>query len=93
MWAQVLAILFVIGLLIGTLVLLRRNGLAQWATPLRSSSRTREIQVRERVALGPQHALVLVEVRDQTFLIGLSPSGCEKIQVLGPPAASPGSEF
>jgi flagellar biogenesis protein FliO len=94
MWPQLLAIVLVLGLLIGSLVLLRRKGIAQWSVPLRNSGRAREIRVRERVALGPQHVLVLVDVRENTFLIGLSPSGCNKIEVLGRgPSGPPETEF
>ena len=80
MWQQILAICLVLGLLLATLALLRRKGLAQFPAALRSSSaRPREMQVIERIALGPQHSLHLVHVRDSVFLIGVGPSGCSKI--------------
>ena len=77
---QIVAISLVLGLLVGTLTLLRRRGLAQFSPRLRlRSSRPKEIQVIERVSLSPQHSLHLVNVRDDVFLIGTSPSGCNKI--------------
>ncbi len=63
-----------------TLTLLRKRGLAQFSPRLRLGvSRPKEIRVIERVALSPQHSLHLVNVRDDVFLIGVSPSGCNKI--------------
>jgi flagellar biosynthetic protein FliO len=83
MWQQILAVLLVLGLLIGTLVLLRRKGIAQFSAPLGGmAAKTRQMRVVERLPLGPQHALVLVKVRNNTFLIGLSPHGCNKLDVL-----------
>lgn len=77
---QIVAILLVLGLLVGTLTLLRKRGLAQFSPRLHlRSSRSKEIQVIERVSLSPQHSLHLVNVRDDLFLIGTSPTGCNKI--------------
>ena len=83
MWQQILAVLLVFALLIGTLFLLRRKGIAQFSAPLGTmAGKARQMRVVERLALGPQHALVLVSIRNSTFLIGLSPSGCSKLDVL-----------
>jgi flagellar biosynthetic protein FliO len=80
MLQQILAILLVLALLAGTLFLLRRKGLAQFPAALpKVPGRTRQIQVLDRVALTPQHSLHLVEVRDEVFLIGVSPGGCNRI--------------
>ena len=85
MWQQFLAILLVFALLIGTLVLLRRKGIAQFSAPLGAiGSKSRQMRVVERLPLGPQHALVLVNVRNSTLLIALSPHGCSKLDVLTP---------
>ena len=37
----------------------------------------RRLQVVERVALGPQHALALVSVDGKTMLVGTGPGVCE----------------
>ena len=77
---QIVAILLVLGLLVGTLTLLRKRGLAQFSARLRlGASRPKEIRVIERISLSPQHSLHLVNVRDDVFLIGVSPSGCSRI--------------
>jgi flagellar biogenesis protein FliO len=81
---QILSILLVLGLLTATLVLLRRRGLAQFSVPfVRASSRPKEMQVLERIGLSPQHSLHLVQVRSSVILIGLSPSGCNRIATFG----------
>jgi len=81
---QILAILLVLGLLIATLAFLRRRGLARFPVPFaRSSSRSKEMQVLERICLSPQHSLHLVRVRSSVILIGLSPSGCNRIAAFG----------
>lgn len=88
MWEQILAVLLVLALLLGTLTLLRRKGIAQFSTPLAGmAAKSRQMRVIERLALGPQHSLVLVSVGNSTLLIGLSPSGCNKLDVL--PASNP----
>ncbi len=80
MLSQFAAILLVLGLLIGTLTLLRRKGFAQFsAGAVRRGGRPREMQVVEKIGLSPQHSLHLVNVRDEVFLIGVSPSGCNRI--------------
>ncbi len=80
MLQQILAILLVLGLLMGMLYLLRRRGLAQFSGKLaRGGSRPKQMQVLERIALSPQHSLHLVSVRSAVFLIGVSPSGCNKV--------------
>lgn len=77
---QIVAILLVLGLLMGTLTMLRKRGLAQFSPRLHlGASRSKEIRVIERIALSPQHSLHLINVRDDVFLIGVSPSGCNKI--------------
>jgi flagellar biogenesis protein FliO len=83
MLQQIFAILLVLGLLVATLALLRKRGLAQFSSPFgRVSNRSKEICVLERIGLDAQHALFLVNVRQETFLIGTSPSGCNRIATL-----------
>ncbi len=83
MLQQILAIFLVLGLLVGTLALLRRRGFAQFTTGLpRVANRQKQMHVLERISLGPQHSLVLVDVKESVFLIGVSPSGCNRIATL-----------
>lgn len=80
MLQQILAIILVIGLLLGTLALLRKRGVAQFSAPFqRVSGRPKEMQVLERTALDAQHSLYLVSVRSQVFLVGVAPGGCSRI--------------
>ena len=83
MLQQILPILLVLALLMITLVVLRRRGLAQFTSPFaRGSSRPKEMQVLERLGLSQHHSLHLVQVRNSVILVGLSPSGCNRIATL-----------
>jgi len=94
MLQQILAILLVLGLLAGTLVLLKRRGFAHFSLPPRGpSAATREIQLLERMPLGPQHALYLVKVRDLVLLIGVSPTSCSRLESLTDKSAADVQEF
>ena len=96
MLQQFIAIFLVLGLLAGTLMLLRRKGLAQFSTALprsgnpRSGNKEKQMQVLERIPLTAQHSLHLVNVRNSIVLIGLSPSGCNKIAEFGPADSATG---
>jgi hypothetical protein len=63
------AIVFVGGLLGGVLLLLRSRRAA-------AVSGGRHLEVIERVALGPQHALHLVRAGRRVVLIATAPSAC-----------------
>jgi flagellar biogenesis protein FliO len=90
MWQQILAVFLVLALLMGTLILLRRKGIAQFSGGFRKiPGKAREMRILERIAVGPQHSLLLVHVRNSVFLIGLSPSGCDKIDVFASDAPLP----
>ncbi len=80
MLQQILAALLVLALLMATLWLLRRKGLASvhMTLPKRSGA-ARQIDVIERMSLTAHHSLHLVRVHDRTILIGVSPSGCRRI--------------
>jgi flagellar biogenesis protein FliO len=76
---QILAAAFVIGLLLATVWLLRRKGLAS-ATPLwRRAAQSNSMQVVERLQLTSQHSLHLVRLGDELILIGVSPASCGRI--------------
>lgn len=77
---QILAALFVLVLLAASLWLLRRKGIARLnlALPKRFSG-AKQMQIVERVSLTAHHSLHLIRIRDRTLLIGLSPSGCNRI--------------
>jgi flagellar biosynthetic protein FliO len=77
---QILAALFVLALLGGSLWLLRRKGLASLnlTFPKRFSG-ARQMRIVERVSLTAHHSLHLVRIHNRTILIGVSPSGCNRI--------------
>lgn len=79
---QVLAALLVIALLLATIWVLRRKGLAA-ANPLwLRGGRPRAMQVVERLQLTAHHSLHLVRLADELVLIGVSPSSCGQIMAL-----------
>jgi len=72
----VLAVLFVLGLLGGTLYWLRAKGLARFNGKGFSRQSGKRMQALERLALTPQHSLHLVSVGGKTLLVAVSPGGC-----------------
>ena len=75
------AVLFVFALLGAVLWMLRRQGLATLTFAVNKKlARERLVQVLERVPLTAHHSLHLVRVQDRTILIGVSPSGCSRIE-------------
>jgi flagellar biosynthetic protein FliO len=77
---QILAAVLVIALLLATIWLLRRRGLAA-ANPIWTrAGRSRKMQVIERLQLTAHHSLHLVKFADELLLIGVSPSSCGPIR-------------
>jgi flagellar biosynthetic protein FliO len=77
---QLLAVLMVLGLLCGSLWLLKRKGLVR--SGFRRSARPGQprLEVLDRLALTPQHSLHLIRLADRTLLVGLSPQGCNLLE-------------
>jgi flagellar biogenesis protein FliO len=73
---QILAVLFVLGLLGGTLLWLRSRGLVRFAGVGVKRSGGRRMQSLERLPLTPQHSLHLVSVSGRVLLIAVSPGAC-----------------
>jgi flagellar biogenesis protein FliO len=73
---QVVAVLFVLGLLAGTLYWLRAKGAASFAGRGFGRQANRQMQSIERLPLTAQHSLHLVSVAGRTLLIAVSPGGC-----------------
>jgi flagellar biogenesis protein FliO len=72
----VLAVLFVLGLLGGSLYWLRAKGLARFTGKRIGRQGVRRMQALERLPLTPQHSLHLVSVGGRTLLVAVSPGGC-----------------
>jgi flagellar biogenesis protein FliO len=71
---QVMAVAAVLLLLVATLWVLRRRGVA--CMTLRNKSAARRVESLERLPLSPQHTLHLVRVRETELLVASSPAGC-----------------
>jgi flagellar biogenesis protein FliO len=69
------AVLLVLCILGATLWALRRGGAVHWRTPGRTRARGR-VELVERVALSPQHALHLVRLGTRALLIASHAGGC-----------------
>ncbi len=81
MLGQATAVLSVLFLLIATLWVLRRNGLASLNFTLaKRMARQKFLHVVERVPLTPNHSLHLVQVQNRLLLIAVSPAGCAQIE-------------
>jgi flagellar biogenesis protein FliO len=68
------AIVFVMALLGGALLLLKKRGGATLRFP---AAGPRRLEVIERVSLGPQHSLHLVRPGDRMLLIATAPNSCQ----------------
>jgi flagellar biosynthetic protein FliO len=82
---QMLAVLAVLGGLVGLLWVLRRKGMAQVSLPRRKRSATRRLEVLERLPLTATHSLHLVRAGETVLVVGVSPSSCQMLTTL--PAA------
>jgi flagellar biogenesis protein FliO len=73
---QIGMVLLVFGLLGGLLWFFKGRGLAAFRIGAGRGGNGRRLELLERVALTPQHALHLVRVSDRTVLIATAPSSC-----------------
>jgi flagellar biogenesis protein FliO len=80
---QVGTVLFVLGLLGGTLFWLRSKGLARFGVKGMGRGGSRQMQSIERLPLTPQHSLHLVKVAGKVLLIAVSPGGCSVLDGTG----------
>ena len=81
---QALVVLFVLGLLGGTLYWVRRRlpgstGLAGFSFQGPSRAKVSRMQSIDRLPLTPQHSLHLVRIAGQVLLIAVSPGGCSVV--------------
>ena len=92
MLQQFLAVFLVLALLLAALWLMRRKGFASVRLPLlRASAGARKMQVVERVTLSAQHSLHLVSLGGRLIVVGVSPTGCNRIAVLPANAVEEGA--
>lgn len=89
MGQKIAAVFLVLGLLAAFLAVLRRKNQGIWKMPFRTAAaKTRRVEVLERVPLTAHHSLHLVRIEDRVLLIGVSPSGCNRI-AFGAPQRCP----
>lgn len=92
MWEQILAIFIVLGLLVISLWLLRRKGIASVKLGFgKRLSGTPRIELVERIPLTTHHSLHLVRIEDQLVLIGVSPQSCTAVHSYPAPASTAAS--
>jgi len=84
---QLLAVVMVLGILVGALWLLKKKGMVQTSLRGRAREGQPRLEVVDRLALTPQHSLHLIRVADRTLLVGLSPGGCNLLE--SSPAVAP----
>jgi flagellar biosynthetic protein FliO len=77
---QLLAVIVVLGLLCGSLWLLKRKGWVRTTLRRPSLPGQPRLEVIDRLALTPQHSLHLIRMADRTLLVGLSPQGCNLLE-------------
>ena len=75
----VLAVVFVLILLGGTLLLLRKRGAASFNLPKLGGAQ-RRMELIERLPLSAQHSLHLVKIDGQIVLIATAPGGCSIVK-------------
>ncbi len=85
------AIMLVLGLLGVFLLFLKRRGAAGFRLPRLSPAGPRRMEVLERVALSPQHALHLVRIGGRSLVVATTPSSCLTICEAPYDAASEGA--
>ncbi len=73
---QTLVVIFVLGLLGAAIYWLRAQGIARFNGKGVGRGGARRMQTIERLPLGPQHSLHLVNVSGRVLLIAVSPGGC-----------------
>jgi flagellar biosynthetic protein FliO len=78
---QVLGVVLVFASLGGTLWLLRRSGTARWRMPGRRRA-AGGLELIERLALSPHHAVHLVRLGDRALVVASHASGCTLLESL-----------
>jgi len=79
-YAQLMAGVFVIGLLAGALWLLKRGSAIRFRLPGQGQPDERILESRERLPLSPQHSLHLVRVGERAVLVAVHSGGCSLIE-------------
>ena len=76
---QFAVVILVLALLIALALWARNRGFAYIALPSRSS-RSRRMEIVERLSLTQNHSLHMVSIDGKTVLLGVSPAGCQLIE-------------
>ncbi len=73
---QAIPVCAVLALLAACLWFFKRKGMVHLRALPGFSSKTRSLEVIERLQLTPQHSLCLVRINKRTMLIATAPAGC-----------------
>lgn len=73
------SLMLVMAILLGALY-----GIKRWGHWMKPSARNGWIQILAQHSLGPKHHLIVVKVRDEKFLVGVSPQGMHTLSPLSP---------
>jgi len=68
------AVGFVMALLGAALMLLKKRGMASFHMPRATGGGTRRLEAIERLSLGPNHALHLIQLDGRSILVGTAPT-------------------
>lgn len=77
---QVLAVLVVLALAVGSAWMLSHRSSFSGGWPARRTRRGAELEVVERLALTAQHSLYLVRVADRALLVAVHGTGCTLLE-------------
>ena len=91
MFEQLSIVTVILGILCGSVWLLKRKGFAQTTMRRRHSDGQPRLEVVDRLMLTPHHSLHLVRLADRTLLVGLSPNGCNLLETASGDAQSLGT--
>ena len=81
LYEQLIGVVVVLGILAGSLWLLKQKGLVRATIRYRGAGKP-PLELIDRLALTPHHSLHLVRLADRTILVGLSPNGCALLERL-----------
>ncbi len=81
------SLMLVLAILLGALY-----GIKRWGHWMKPAARNGWIQILAQHSFGPKHHLLVVQVRDEKFLVGVSPQGMHTLSSLSRKDVEPDSK-